>query len=85
MVEYDGSTCMIEIDVGSKVTYKDGRMGIVEQITLTPNGLRNPGLVALLRVFFPKSNSRVVATSNHFTASANEKYNQFYPSSMLGD
>jgi uncharacterized protein YkvS len=32
MVEYDGLCCMIEITVGSKVTYEDGRIGTVEPI-----------------------------------------------------
>jgi hypothetical protein len=85
MVEYDGLCCMIEITVGSKVTYEDGRIGTVEQIVLTPDGWRNPGLVAIVKVFFPETNTTVVATSHNFKPTLNEKYNELYPSSMLGD
>lgn len=69
---YQSQTVCIEIRIGDKVRYEDGRIGELKKIELKPNGCKNPSLIALLTV--KMDNSNIVATSDKFTPVPNELY-----------
>lgn len=74
---------MIEIKIGEKVLYEDGRVGKLVDMKLTPNGFNDRSLVVILYVEIEGRNGKGIgimsATSNRFKP-ANETYEEFYPS-----
>lgn len=75
------NTSLIEVAIGKKVQYEDGRIGILRDIKLVPNGTHRPELIAVL--FVEVEGSIVSATSNRFTSIEDEEYEEFYPSVHL--
>lgn len=76
---------LIEIGIGKAVLYEDGRVGVVRDIKITPNGISNPKLVALLFVEIDNEGkkSMVSATSDRFFPAEDEEYEELYPSVHL--
>jgi hypothetical protein len=76
-------TCLIKLDVGSMVELKDdGRKGEILSITLVPNGVNSPGLVASLIVRFTNG-GLIQATANNFKPCDDIDYPEYYPSVHL--
>lgn len=70
-------SCLIQIKVGDTVSY-DGHQVIVKDVVLTPNGVNDPKLVAL--VYTQKENGNMVsATADKFEPSLDFDYDEFYP------
>jgi hypothetical protein len=74
---------LVKIEVGNRVNYKrsDNVMinVTIRTITLVPNGINSPELVALISSSDENGNN-YQATSDKFFASENENYTEFYPS-----
>lgn len=75
-------TCLIKLEKGSAVMYEDGRKGCIKSITLVPNGINSPGLIASLVVELENGNN-IQATANRFTPCEDEEYKEHYPSVHL--
>jgi hypothetical protein len=73
---------LIQIKIGEKVLYEDGRIGTLVDMKLVPNGTHNTQLVVILFVEMDSRNGKSVmsATSNRFKPAHNETYDEFYPS-----
>ena len=73
---------LIEIAIGNPVKFEDGRIGILRDIKLVPNGMTNPELVSILYVEIEGFRGKVMmsATSNRFTPVDDAEYAEFYPS-----
>jgi hypothetical protein len=73
---------LIEIKIGERVLYEDGRVGKLVDIKLVPNGVSNPELVAILYVEMNGRNGKGImsATSNRFKPAPETAYDEFYPS-----
>ena len=73
---------LIEIKIGERVLYEDGRIGTLVDMSLVPNGVSNPELVVILYVEMDGRNGKSVisATSNRFKPVPDETYSEFYPS-----
>jgi len=74
---------LIEISIGDLVQEKhdnnNGRIGILKDIKLVPNGVNNPNLIAMLYVLFP-NDVFSCQTANNFVPCEGEMYKEFYPS-----
>lgn len=66
------TTACISIRIGDKVKYEDGRIGILKEIEIKPNGVWKPILIARLRV--KMKDSEVIATADKFTPVDGEQY-----------
>lgn len=75
-------SALIQIKIGEKVLYEDGRIGKLVDMSLVPNGVSNPELVVILYVEMDSRHGKVVmsATSNRFKPAPDETYEDFYPS-----
>ena len=75
-------SALIQIKIGEKVLYEDGRIGKLVDMSLVPNGVSNPELVVILYVEMDGRNGKSVmsATSNRFKPVPDETYSEFYPS-----
>jgi hypothetical protein len=75
-------TSLIEIAIGNPVKFEDGRIGILRDIKLTPNGISNPELVAILFVEIDGFRGRgiMTGTANRFTPVEEFEYEELYPS-----
>ncbi len=74
--------CLIEIKKGSKVQHiQDGTIGEVVDIKLSPNGVNDPSLVAIL--FVKTAKGFMSATSNRFKIIEEEQYEELYPTVHL--
>ena len=73
---------MIEIAIGNPIKFEDGRIGILRDIRLTPNGINDPQLITILYVEMEGYRGRGVmtATSNRFTPVDEFEYEEFFPS-----
>jgi hypothetical protein len=73
---------LIQIKIGEKVLFEDGRVGKLIDMKLVPNGTRNTQLIVILFVEMDGRNGKSVmsATSNRFKPVHAETYNEFYPS-----
>jgi hypothetical protein len=73
---------LIEIAIGNPIKFEDGRIGILRDIKLVPNGMSNPELVSILYVEIDSFRGKVMmsATSNRFTPVDEFEYEEFYPS-----
>jgi hypothetical protein len=67
---------LIEIKIGEKVLYEDGRIGKLVDMKLVPNGVFNPELVVILYVEMDGRNGKsvMIATSNRFKPAPDETY-----------
>ena len=62
-------TSMFEVKIGDKVMEKDsGRIGILKDIRLVPNGIDYPELVAILYVWCGEQDRMVESTSENWIA-----------------
>jgi len=74
-------SCLIEIEVGQKVMEKEsGRIGILKDIKLVPNGMKDTGLVVILYVYIEKKDVLVSSVSTNWAPVEEESYKEFYPS-----
>jgi hypothetical protein len=74
-------SCLIQIKIGDTVSY-DGHQVIVKDVVLTPNGVYDLKLVAL--VYAQKENGNLVsATADKFEPCSNFDYDEFYPTSHM--
>ena len=75
-------TSLIKIAIGNPVKFEDGRIGILKDIQLVPNGMSNSELVTILFVEIDGFRGRGImsATSNRFTPINDFEYEEFYPS-----
>lgn len=73
---------LIEIKIGNPIKTEDGRIGILRDMKLVPNGMNNPELVTVLFVELDGDRGRGVmsATSNRFFPVDEFEYAEFYPS-----
>jgi hypothetical protein len=73
---------LIQIKIGEKVLFEDGRVGKLVDMRLVPNGTRNTQLVVILFVEMDSRNGKSVmsATSNRFKPVHDQTYDEFYPS-----
>jgi hypothetical protein len=73
---------LIQIKIGEKVLYEDGRIGKLVDMRLVPNGSTKTELVVILFVEMDGPNGKTVmsATSNRFKPAPEETYDEFYPS-----
>lgn len=77
------STC-IEIKIGDRIIEKDsGRIGILKDIKLVPNGVNSPELIAQLFVYIEGQDKMVCSTSGNWTFDDTQSYAEFYPSVHL--
>jgi len=68
---------LIRIDIGDKVSYNGEPVEVLD-VVLTPNGVNDMSLVAL--VYARKENGNTVsATSKHFFPLDEWEYEEFYP------
>jgi hypothetical protein len=74
-------SALINIKIGDPIQYEDGRIGILRDIKLMPNGINNPEIVAIL--YAELKGSIISATSNRFKPADNTSYEEFYPSVHL--
>ena len=72
---------LINIKQGDPIQYEDGRIGILRDIKLMPNGVSNPEIVAILYV--EMYGSMISATSNRFKPADDHLYEEFYPTVHL--
>ena len=72
---------LINIKTGDPIQYEDGRIGILRDIKLMPNGANNPELISVL--FVEMNGSFISATSNRFKPVKDHQYDEFYPSVHL--
>jgi len=72
---------LINIKNGDPIQYEDGRIGILRDTKLMPNGSCNPELVSVLYVEL--NGSMISATSNRFKPVKDHQYDEFYPSVHL--
>ena len=78
-------TSLIKLDIGSHVqVIDDNRIGKIQSINLTPNGINSPEIVALLTVKF-FDGKMLMATSNKFKPLPDMEYEEFYPSVHLNN
>ena len=76
---------LIEIKIGEKVReISSGRVGILKDIKLAPNGMSYPELVAILYVYMEKTNSVACSVSSNWEVDKDYKYDEFYPSVHMG-
>ena len=76
------STTLLQVQVGDRVVHREsGRWGFVVGVALTPNGINDPSLVAMLRVKF--DDRHIVATADKFAVDGGSLYESFYPSIFL--
>lgn len=73
---------LIEIAIGNPIKFEDGRIGILKDIRLTPNGINDPQLISILYVEM-EGLGIMSATSNRFTPVDEFEYEEFYPSVHL--
>ena len=73
---------LIQIKIGEKVLYEDGRIGKLVDMKLVPNGSTKTELVVILFVEMDGRDGKSVmsATSNRFKPAPKETYDEFYPS-----
>jgi hypothetical protein len=73
---------LIQIKIGEKVLYEDGRIGKLVDMSLVPNGSTKTELVVILFVEMDGRDGKSVmsATSNRFKPVPEITYNEFYPS-----
>ena len=73
---------LIQIKIGEKVLYEDGRIGKLVDMRLVPNGSHNTQLVVILFVEMDGRNGKSVMgdISNRFKPAPEETYDEFYPS-----
>lgn len=74
---------LIEIKIGEKVLYEDGRVGKLVDMKLVPNGINDRSLVVILYVEIEGRNGKGImsATANRFKPLHTEtEYSDFYPS-----
>jgi hypothetical protein len=73
---------LIEIKIGERVLYEDGRIGTLVDMKLVPNGTHNTQLVVILFVEMDGRNGKGImsATSNRFKPAPETTYDEFYPS-----
>lgn len=76
---------LIEIAIGNPIKFEDGRIGILKDIRLTPNGINDPQLISILYVEMEgfRGLGIMSATSNRFTPVDEFEYEEFYPSVHL--
>jgi hypothetical protein len=73
---------LIEIKIGNPIMHiEDNRIGILRDIRLSPNGINDPTIIAILFVEFngQRGMSVMSATSNKFTPVDYHTYPEFYP------
>ena len=76
---------MFEVKIGDKVMERgSGRIGILKDIRLVPNGINYPELIAILYVWCEEQDRMIESTSENWTAIGSETYSEFYPSVRLG-
>ena len=75
---------LIEIQIGDPVQerHKLYRRGKVSDIKISPNGVLNPELIALLVVDLDDG-GKVIATADKFVTVPDHKYTECYPSRLL--
>lgn len=76
------ASTLIEIAIGNPIKFEDGRIGILRDVKLTPNGYSNPEIVAILFVEIDGFRGRGImsATANRFTPVDEFEYEELYPS-----
>ena len=76
---------MIEIKIGDRLLYEDGRVGKLVDMKLTPNGFTDRSLVVILYVEMEGRNGKAImsATSNRFKPAPDETYKELYPTVHL--
>jgi len=79
---------LIEIKIGDKIQEKDGRcrVGILKDVKFSPNGNRDPSIVALFYVYLEEEDKMVESCSGNWTPVEDEDlelYAEFYPSVHL--
>ena len=74
-------TSLIEIAIGNPVKFEDGRIGILRDIRLTPNGINDPQLITILYVEIEgiRGKGIMTAIANRFTPVDEFEYEEFYP------
>ena len=76
---------MIEIAIGNPVKYEDGRIGILRDVKLTPNGINDTSLIPILYVEMNSRNGKSImsATANRFKPTEEFEYAELYPTVHL--
>ena len=76
---------MIEIKIGDRLLYEDGRIGKLVDMKLTPNGFTDRSLVVILYVEMDTRNGKAImsATSNRFKPAPDTIYEELYPTVHL--
>lgn len=70
-------TCLIKYEIGDTIMETSGgRIGVIEKITLKPNGINSPELVAVLTVNC--GSVTITATSNKFEPVENYEYKSYF-------
>jgi hypothetical protein len=73
---------MIEIAIGNPIKFEDGRIGILRDLKMTPNGMSDRSIVTILYVEM-EGRGIMSATSNRFTPVDEFEYEELYPSVHL--
>lgn len=76
---------MIEIKIGDRLLYEDGRVGKLVDMKLTPNGFTDRSLIVILYVEMESRHGKVImsATSNRFKPTPDTTYDELYPTVHL--
>jgi hypothetical protein len=73
---------MIEIAIGNPVKFEDGRVGILRDVKLTPNGMVDTSIVPILYVEL-EGGGIMSATANRFKPVDEFEYTELYPTVHL--
>ena len=73
---------MIEIAIGNPIKFEDGRIGILRDVKLTPNGIKDMTIIPILYVEM-EGKSIMSATANRFEPTDEFEYAELYPTIHL--